>query len=68
MEHHGHNDHHDHEMFHKGDRISYMGKEGVVSRTNILGFRPCCALEVQWDDGSLKTILKMGELKHVSKL
>ena len=61
-------EHHDHEEYHKGDRVSYMGKAGVVSRTSILGFRPCCALEVQWDDGSLKTILKMGELKHLSKL
>lgn len=58
----------EHEAYHKGDRVSYHGKEGVVTRTAILGFRPCCAIEVQWDDGSMKTILKMGELNHVSKL
>lgn len=57
-----------HTMYHKNDRISYKGKEGVVSRINILGFRPCCAIEVQWDDGSMKTILKMKELDDVVKL
>jgi hypothetical protein len=57
-----------HTIFKKDDRVSYKGKEGVVSRINILGFRPCCAIEVQWTDGSMKTILKMKELEQVVKL
>lgn len=65
------NDHHDHmEMYVYaiGDRISYKEKAGKVSRINIFGMRACCAIEVEWDDGSMKTILQTTQLKDVKKI
>lgn len=56
------------------DRVKYTNsktsesKEGVVTRIRIFGMKPCCAIEVEWDDNSLKTILQMQELENVVKL
>ena len=59
----------DMKTFEVGERISYMGKTGTVSRINVLGLRPCCAIQIDWDDSvSMKRILQMKELKHVSKI
>lgn len=61
-------DHH-HETYVVGDRIRYMNTDGTVKRINILGMRPCCAIQVNWDDNTkLPSILQMNELKHVTKL
>lgn len=59
---------HDHVEYAVGDRISYKNKTGTVSRTKILGMKPCCAVQVDWDDNSIKTILQTNELKEVVKL
>lgn len=57
------------QMFVVGDRISYNGDEGTVSRTNILGMRPCCAIQVVWDDSTkISQILQMNQLNDVVKL
>ena len=56
-------------MYAVGDRIRYMNEEGTVKRTNILGMRPCCAIQVNWDDTTkIPSILQMEQLKHVTKL
>lgn len=55
--------------FKVGEKISYNGKIGTVSRINILGLRSCCAIQIDWDEAnSLKRILQMNELKDVVKL
>ena len=52
-----------------GDKISYNGELGTVSRTKILGMRDCCAIQVKWADESKKqSILKYQELDDVSKV
>ena len=57
------------QMFAVGDRISYQNKEGTVSRINILGMRPCCAIQVVWDDTTkISQILQMAQLNDVVKL
>jgi hypothetical protein len=46
-----------------GDRVDYKGEIGTVTRTTILGFRPCCAIQVSWDNEELAPkILQMHEL------
>lgn len=57
------------QMFAVGDRVSYHGDEGTVSRTSILGMRPCCAIQVTWDDTTkIAQILQMVQLNDVVKL
>lgn len=56
-------------MYAVGDRVRYHNNDGTVRRINILGLRPCCAIQVEWDDTSkITTILQMNELKQVTKL
>ena len=56
-------------MFAVGDRISYHNNEGTVSRINILGMRPCCAIQIIWDDTTkISQILQMNQLNDVVKL
>ena len=66
--HHNGEEHHHHEQFSKGDRISYKDRTGTVSRINILGLTPCCAVQITWDNSELKSILHSKELKEVEKL
>lgn len=56
-------------MYAVGERIRYMNAEGTVKRINILGLRPCCAIQVNWDDNTkIPSILQMDQLTHVTKL
>lgn len=63
---------HSHDMKHVfavGDKITYKNEPGTVSRINILGMRPCCAIEVTWDDETkMKKILQMKQLNDVMKI
>nr|QOI90488.1 hypothetical protein HWQ62_00353 [Pyramimonas orientalis virus] len=53
----------------KGERIKYFNETGTVVRTNILGMKPCCAIQIMWDDENKKSkILQMHELCNVVKL
>jgi hypothetical protein len=55
-------------MFMVGDRISYKDELGTVTRTSILGFKPCCAIQIKWDKETIETnILKMRELNDCVK-
>lgn len=56
------------ESFVIGDRVSYLDRKGVVIRISILGMKPCCALQVKWDDNKSQTILQMNQIKDVVKL
>lgn len=52
-----------------GDRISYNGDEGTVSRVKILGFVRNQAIQVTWDDTTkVSTILQSAQLNNVVKL
>lgn len=56
-------------MYAVGDRVRYMNEEGTVKRINVLGMRPCCAIQVNWDNTTkIPTILQMEQLKHTTKL
>lgn len=59
---------HHHQQFELGDRLSYKGKTGTVTRINILGLTPCCAVQVDWDDTNKRQILQSKELKECTKL
>lgn len=63
-----HDEHHDHPTFSIGERISYLNKQGKVSRINIMGFKACCCIEIEWDDGSMKKVLQMHQLNDIVKL
>ena len=63
-----HDECHDKKHFNVGDKIKYHDKIGTVTRTSILGMKPCCAIQVDWDDGSMKSILHMKEIKHCVKV
>ena len=57
------------EEFVVGDKIKFYDKTGYVSRISVLGFKPCCAIEVTWDDPTrIKQILHMKEIQHVIKV
>jgi hypothetical protein len=56
-------------MFMVGDKIKYKGEQGTVVRTTILGFRPCCAVKILWDNENKKpSILQMHELGDIVRL
>ena len=56
-------------MYAVGDRVRYMNEDGTVQRINILGMRPCCAIQVNWDNTrKLPSILQMEQLKDTTKL
>ena len=57
-------------MYAKGDRISYKDDLlGTVMRINILGLRPCCAIQGKWDDTTkMQSVLQMQQLQDVVKL
>ena len=60
---------HDMPTYAVGDRVRYMNEEGTVKRINVLGMRPCCAIQVNWDNTTkIPTILQMEQLKHTTKL
>ena len=59
---------HHHEQFELGDKLSYKDRTGTVTRINILGLTPCCAVQVDWDDTGKKQILQSKELKECTKL
>ena len=73
-EHHDDHEHHEHVQYVVNDRVKYTNpktsesKEGVVTRIRIFGMKPCCAIEVEWDDSSIKKILRTQELENVVKL
>ena len=55
--------HDEHAPFNVGDKITYKGETGTVTRTTILGFKPCCSIKINWDDTTKKAkILQMHEL------
>ena len=56
-------------MYAVGDRVRYMNEEGTVKRINVLGMRPCCAIQVNWDNTTkIPSILQMEHLKHTTKI